>query len=298
MSGEKGKSADASPEKAPAAKTEVVQLPPQSNRATQTVMDELMRLAPLYTVLLPASCKMTVDQMRMSVLAEMNRSDKLRKCSPASILSSVSLAVRYGLKLGLGQQCFIIPRYNKKTQRTEAVFQIGYRGLEILCRRSGRVSKIEARVAYAKDDQFVYEYGTTPFIKHVPTRGDRGELSAAYAVAWMPNSAEPQFEVLEAEDVAKIRAYSDSADMSASPWKLWPEMMWRKSAIIRLCKQLPSSEELEEVITVDYMAHEGTQDFREIVRPGISEEQPLLTHDMPFGFDYETSDAAEEVPAG
>lgn len=178
------------------------------------------------------------------------RTPLIQQCTEPSFYAALLQAAKFALQPDVRGQCWFIPRktgpkneYGEKAY--EVSFQIGYQGLLELARRSGAIGKVEARVVRAKD-QFDYEFGTTPYIKHKPARGgDVGKLTAVYAIGWLANGLN-QFVVLEEADVLRYKNMAQGLDKASSPWKTWEPEMWQKTALARLCRFLPASIELAE----------------------------------------------------
>lgn len=76
---------------------------------------------------------------------------------------------------------FIVPYKNNDTGQMEATFQLGYKGLIDLAHRSGELKSVQAHMVYA-NDEFEYQLGLEPALKHIPSMGDRGEKRCVYAV--------------------------------------------------------------------------------------------------------------------
>lgn len=170
---------------------------------------------------------------------------------------SILLAVRQAAAIGLEpntplQEAWLLPR--RKGQVMEAQLMIGYKGLLKLARRSGLVRSVRSEVVHELDD-FHYQLGLRPDIHHVPGTGDRGPLSHAYAVLDYKDSAQ-DFRVMDRAEIERHRAKSDSwANERArpySPWTVWPEAMWRKTALRAVLGLAPLSAD-------DFRAIEGDE---------------------------------------
>ncbi len=224
--------------------------------------------------LMPKGANVTVDQLKIQIGLMMRNAPKLAQCSTVSVIGGIIMGAKLGLKFDVRGQAFLIPRNSRKTGGLEACFQLGYQGALALARRSGQVTRIEARIVYEGDD-FGYRFGTSPGISHKPCKPEsRGGLRAAYACGWLARSQQPSFEVLEAEDIARIKASAQGTDKADSPWKLWPDRMWKKSALIQLCKYLPSSEDLAEAIAIDEQGAIGNdQDLNRYLPPPAADEE-------------------------
>jgi len=191
---------------------------------------------------------MDPDRMVRIVTTEIYRNPELQNCDPISFMGAVVQASQLGLEPGLQGHAYLIPYWNKKKGVREVQFQPGYKGLMDLAYRSGKVKFIDAHAVYEKDE-FSFQYGTNPFLKHVPAEGDRGELTHFYAVAVLENGGSI-FKVMTKDDVDKIKSKSQAADSKFSPWNdpvVGYIEMGKKTPIIRVCKYLPSSPEDREL---------------------------------------------------
>lgn len=171
---------------------------------------------------------------------------RIADCDPTSLVGAVMQAAQFGLSLDTVMgEAYLIPRFNKNVGGLVVHFQIGYKGL----RKLAKLGDADVRDIYAypvfENDFFEYEYGLDPKLTHKPVRKGRGTVQAAYAVAvWKRGSDETadykRFEVVEPDDIQRAIAASDSAKKgSSSPWNTHPEAMHRKTALLRLCGQLP-----------------------------------------------------------
>lgn len=198
---------------------------------------------------------MTPDRMIRVALTAVQRVPKLLECEPLSVVGCVMQAAELGLELSgpLGQ-AYMVPFWNAKTKRTEAQFQIGYRGFLRLAYNSGQVSTFYARVV-RQGDVFKYQYGTNPKLEHVEAEKGRGEPTHVYSVLRMKDGSS-DFEVMTWDDVLKHRdkyskAYSDQRTRQYSPWHTAPEEMGCKTVIRKLAKRSPLSPEIHVGVAED-----------------------------------------------
>ncbi|MGM1188117.1 recombinase RecT [Serratia liquefaciens] len=112
-------------------------------------------------------------------------------------------------------------------------------------RQSGEVSIIATRVLYKNDKFRVWMDENGEHIFYEPNMLDRGEMIGAFAYAKM-RSGELQFEVMNIEDIEKVRAASKNSDKG--PWVNWYESMSRKSVMHRLGRRLPNNSEIMEML--------------------------------------------------
>lgn len=116
-------------------------------------------------------------------------------------------------------------------------------------RNSGEIASVQAHVIY-ENDQFLIRRGLTDTLEHTPLfPGERGRPIGAYAVAKFKDGSEPQFEVMDLNQIEKVRQVSKSKD--GPTWtQHWDEMA-RKTVFRRLSKWLPMDAETESVVRRD-----------------------------------------------
>jgi recombination protein RecT len=160
-----------------------------------------------------------------------------------------------GLGLSLNpsrQEAFLIPRDRTvgKDARgnwikvREFNVQYGWRGLIKLATRNGRIARLKPVIVY-EGDHFVHHEGTAPRIEHIPCRidDDRGPVIAAYACAWERGSAEPIFVVCYRDVIEAAAEKSGGASGISKVWEDNLAEMSKKTAVRRLCKLLPDTED-------------------------------------------------------
>lgn len=176
---------------------------------------------------------MDPDRIVRIALAAASKDPKIAACTPASIYLSIYSAVQLGIEPNsAAQEGYIVP-FGR-----EATFLISFRGLARLAYEGGIVQSIVSNVVF-DGDEFHVKLGLHEDLTHEPAQmhgREQGNMRAVYAVAKLKDS-EPMFCVLWAHEVEKIRSSSRSG--SSGPWTQWPEAMWRKTAVRRLCKLLP-----------------------------------------------------------
>lgn len=191
------------------------------------------------------------ERMIFVIRAAMSRTPKLLECTGESLACSIMAAAQLGIEpTGMLGQGYLIPYYNGKMKKMEAQFQIGYRGLIDLARRSGRIKNVYAINVFA-EDTFNVALGTSPKIDHWPNYdGERSwnTFKGAYAVAEFKDGT-TLFEYMTKGEIEAIRRRSKSSD--GGPWVTDTLEMARKCPVKRLCKYLPQSPELETALQVD-----------------------------------------------
>jgi recombination protein RecT len=222
---------------------------------------------------------MTADRLARIALTEVRKVPKLAQCDQTSFLGAIMQCAALGLEPGgaLGH-CYMIPFENKRANRTEVQFIIGYRGMLDLARRSGQIVSLEARTVHAKD-QFDVELGLDSKLVHRPdwNAADRGPVTFVYAVAKLKDGG-TQFEVMSRADIERVRNESQGYKTAVrfakpgqepnSPWASHFEEMAKKTVIRRLFKYLPVSIELQRAVGMDEQADAGLPQDNPLVIEG------------------------------
>jgi len=193
---------------------------------------------------------LSAERILKVAMVAASRNPTLMECDQLSILRAVMVAAQLGLEPdGPLGHAYLVPFRNSRANRMEAQFQIGYRGLIALARRSGEIESIEAHVVH-EGDEFECSFGLQGVLRHVPAWDAKtvGELRAAYAVARLKGGA-VQYEVMTRSQIEGIRARSRSGN--TGPWVSDFDEMARKTVVKRLCKYLPLSVELAQAVTAD-----------------------------------------------
>ena len=268
----------------------------QKKSATDTVKDMLLKYRQDFAAVLPRT--ISPERLARVVTTTMRKNPELLKCSPASILGCVMEASILGLEpdCQLGH-AYLVPFRNSKTRTTECQLIPGYRGYIKLAKQSGDVEGIFADVVWSCD-KFSVERGTDPKIVHVPNDIGRQEEGAkaigAYAVATFPSGAR-QFEWVPADEVEKIKKRSMAGSRGFGPWShpddVW--MMWRKTAVRRLCKYLALTPVMDKAVGLDDQHEAGlSQNMAQV----LTEDQYQVSDDVDEKSEEETS-VSEELDA-
>ena len=185
----------------------------------------------------------TPQEFMVKVTNAVKKTPNLLKCTPQSLFGSILYFAEIGLPFntpeGFG---YILPFSNKG--KMEATPIIGYKGLIEMAYRNPKVKSIRIQSVYG-NDSFEYEYGTNEYVKHKPTmKGDRGNLTAVYAIAKI-DGIDPLFVVVHKPELDRIQKMSKSANSSSSPYNSGIDVfniMQAKVAIKLLFKTLPKSD--------------------------------------------------------
>jgi recombination protein RecT len=209
----------------------------------QTVFDLIRRQQPAIEMALPKH--LTGDRFARIALTLVRQTPKLAECEPMSFVGALMVSAQLGLEPGppLGLS-WIIPRYNSKTRKLEATWQIGYKGVVKLFQQSGQFVSIQAR-AVGENDEFEYAYGLDDILIHRPA-DDPGRSVRWYAVAKFKDGGHA-FVVLNRAQVQQRRARGQDGPA----WKTDYDEMACKSCVLALARWLPLSPELERAIAGD-----------------------------------------------
>lgn len=221
----------------------------QQGAAKKGLMSLIQSMKPQIEKALPTV--LTGERFTRMVLTAISTTPQLAECTPQSFMGAMMQAAQLGVEPNtpLGQ-AYLIPYRNHG--QMEAQFQLGYKGLIDLAYRSGEITDVSAHEV-RENDEFEYELGLTPKLRHVPALKDRGEAILYYAV-WHTKSGGYGFEVMSREDVQKhAQAYSQSARSNYSPWTKNFDAMAKKTVLKQALKYAPLKTEF-----VRGMAADGT----------------------------------------
>lgn len=192
---------------------------------------------------------LTPERFTRMVLTALSKDNKLASCTPNSFLGAMMQAAQLGLEPNtpLGQ-AYLIPFKNKGVM--EVQFQIGYKGMIDLAYRSKEVVDIQAQCVY-ENDEFEYELGLNPVLKHKPALKNRGEVILYYAV-FHTKSGGYGFEVMSKEDIINhAKKTSQSFGSSYSPWNKYFDEMAKKTVLKRVLKYAPIASDFAMAINSD-----------------------------------------------
>lgn len=180
--------------------------------------------------------------IRMTMTAAAGN-EKLKQCTPQSFIGAALTAAQLGLEPNtpLGQ-AYLIP-YGKTCQ-----FQIGYKGLLDLANRSGLLKNVTAQIVY-ENDEFEFEFGLEPKLKHKPAMSDRGEAVWVYATYHLTNGGY-NFEVMSMDEVREF-ARKKSKTFNNGPWQTDFEAMAKKTVLKRVLKYAPLKSETASAVAQD-----------------------------------------------
>lgn len=234
---------------------------PRADNKKATVGDLIMSYQDKFASALPSV--ITPERFARIAANAVAGNPKLAQCDKTSLIGALLCAAQAGLEpnTSLGQ-AYIIPYGNK------AQFQISYKGLIELAHRSGQLKDISAHIVYA-NDEFEYELGLEPKLKHIPAMKNRGEAVWVYAVYHLVSGGYG-FEVMSVDDINQHRNKYSKVRSNDSPWVTAWEEMAKKTVVKKALKYAPMASDFVRVSNQD--EHTTKIDFAEdIVEPEIEE---------------------------
>lgn len=211
----------------------------------------LQQMRPQLALALPKH--LNPDRMVRIALTELRKNPALNECNAQTVLASVVIASQLGLEPGINGQGYLIP------YKGTCTFVPGWKGLVDLAQRSGRASVWTGAVF--DGDEFDYEYGTKPYLKHKPgAENDPAKMTHAYAVGWVRGAEYPVVEVWPVAKVWKHRDRFNKVGRSHYSFN-HPEMYARKVALLQVLKYMPQSIELATAMDLENAAEAGRQNL-------------------------------------
>ena len=214
---------------------------------SKTIFDVIQAGAKQFATALPKH--VNSERFVRIAITTIRQNPKLAKCSQESLLGALMVSAQLGLEPGTLGQCYLIPFENKKAGTVECQFQIGYKGLIELLRRSGQLSDIYSYTVYENDD-FNIEYGLSRTLTHKPNFDERGEIKGFYAVAILKDGAKA-FEYMTKNEVVKHEEKYRKGSYKNDVWNKNFEEMSQKTVVKKLLKWLPVSVEFLEMAAKD-----------------------------------------------
>lgn len=230
-------------------------------RPEETIRDYLKRMAPEIKRALPKH--MDADRLARIAMTTIRMNPKLLECNAPSLLAAVMQSAQLGLEPNILGHCYIIP-YGKDAQ-----FQIGYRGMIELARRSGNIKSITAHEVY-DNDYFKLKYGLDEVLEHIPwyLREDKGfeepgPVRGFYMVAKFKDGGH-QVHYMSKTEIDSHRMRSKASDNG--PWVTDYIEMGKKTVVRSAWKWMPISIEIMKQVesSDESVKTEITEDMSEV----------------------------------
>ena len=225
---------------------------------SKTIFDVIQAGAKQFATALPKH--INSDRFVRIAITTIRQNPKLAQCNQESLLGALMVSAQLGLEPGVLGQCYLIP-YGRECQ-----FQIGYKGMIELLRRSGQLKDIYAYSVY-ENDEFEMTYGLDRDLKHKPNLQNKGNFIGCYCVAVLKDDARA-FEYMTKEEI-EAHGKKFSKTYGNGPWKTDFEAMAHKTVVKKMLKWLPVSVEFLEMTSKDEktfkIADEKTGETEEII---------------------------------
>lgn len=228
--------------------------PAKKGRTLQDLMNDMK---PAIQQAIPQH--MTPERLLRIATTSIRTNPKLKVCTPESLLGAVMQCAQLGLEPSVLGHAYLIPYKNKGVD--EAQFQIGYKGLIELARRTGQISSIMAHAVH-ENDEFEYEYGIDEKLRHVPADGDRGAVTRYYAYAKFKDGGY-SFMVMSKRDI-EIHRDKFSKAKNFGPWVDHFDEMAKKTVLKALMKYMPISVEFQKAVDQDGTTKHFTPDIQDM----------------------------------
>lgn len=225
-----------------------------ATKQAQSLNEWLMDKKDSLAVALPKGT-VDIDRFMQSALLAIydTKNPQIAQCTPISIFRALKESASLGLEVGgvLGQ-AYLIP-YNKNINGTwvkEASFQMGYKGLIALARRSNTIKTIACEPVYS-NDIFTVQLGCDRKIDHrLDLSKDRGVIIGYYCLVELTNGG-IQFSVKSVKDIEKHRDNFSKAYKPEDKNNVWNknfDAMALKTCAIQALKLCPISIEALEAV--------------------------------------------------
>jgi recombination protein RecT len=189
---------------------------------------------------------MNAERMVRIFMVQGQRTPLLFSCTQSSVMAACMLCSQMGLEpIGAGG-VHLLP-FKRKIKGDDGQFRevyeatviVDWRGMVNCAKYAGVIKDAYAAVVYT-NDEFDYELGDNPHIKHKPTLKDRGEKLCAYCVVVMPDGSKRP-EVMNQSDIEAIRGRSKAWQnylryKTECPWNTDEDAMWTKTVVRRAMK--------------------------------------------------------------
>lgn len=193
------------------------------------------------------------DRMARIALTAFRRTPALGKCDPASVFAAVIQASQLGLEPDTLGRAYLIP-YGRECQ-----FIPGWKGLVDLVNRAGNATVWTGAVF--KGDEFTYQMGDSPFVRHTPMgEDDPGLLTHVYAIGRVKGAEWPVIEVWPIARVTKHRDRYNKVGNRHYSFGNW-EMYARKVVLLQVLKYMPMSAEMSTAVALNDAAEVGAQNL-------------------------------------
>jgi len=227
-------------------------------------------------------------------------SEALQKCSIGSVLYAAKTSAELGLLVGkVYGQGWIVPYYNSKSRITEAQFQMGYKGLIVLGKRSGYT--IFPPQCICRGDKYKIDMANNKITHELDLEKERGEPLLWYVKVKDDTTGNVFFERMTIAEINKRRdtvlsKIQNEQAKKYSPWVAWYEEMCAKTVIKKATKVMAINDEFREAMDKDEFVQEKDITPDVIIDPALSRIEDIVGDRKPPDFSGQVfSDLSSEV---
>lgn len=217
----------------------------QDKRVQRTVTGDLANAAIVKEIQRAVPAGMSGDRVARIALTLVRKSDlalqqgakhSLSQCSPESFVAALMTSSAMGLEVGVNDEAYLVP------YRQECTLIVGYHGMLKLAWQHPLMHNIGSGFVWP-EDEFDYDAGMDPFVKHKPARRVQRPEDAwpdlFYSWATLTTGGRA-VNVLTREEVKALRGGKEGVD---ARFKGGDPMHWmsRKTSVRQLLKPLPKS---------------------------------------------------------
>lgn len=230
---------------------------PAADAAEPTLVQRIEGLRPHLERAVPAGT-VDVDRFILEAWHAIRASKYLVMCDWSTLGGGILTAAQLGLSLNptLGE-AWLIPRkarrqdeHGKWRDVWEANFQLGYKGVLKLARRSGTVGAVTTGTIHDWGE-LEEVYGTSPRLVVRPIRPRPAEPIAYWCRVQMLDGADDVFAVMERSELEAIRDSIPGANRDGSAWREHFDAMASLTVFRRLRSMLPLSVDLATALEAD-----------------------------------------------
>jgi len=193
-----------------------------------TVLSEQLALPSISEALPDGFNKSRFVQNTMALLAE---HPDLKKYEQAKLVPGLLKGAYLGLDF-FNKECYLIP-YGSELQ-----FQVDYSGMQKLIKKYAvrPVKEIYARIVREGDEFSEEVKDNEDIINFKPKSFNDGKIIGAFAICQYEDGG-AKAEVMSIQQLEAAKRMSKA--QTGTAWKFFPEQMYKKTVIRRLCKGIP-----------------------------------------------------------
>ena len=201
-----------------------------ANEIIQTITNNLDATLNAVTDALPKD--FNKSRFLQNSIAVIKANPDLTKYNSTELLTCLVKGAYLGLDF-MNKECWIVP-YQGHVQ-----FQTGYKGDCKFVKKYSIRPLLDLKAELVREGDEI-EYGienNRPYLNFKPLPFNAGKVLGAFAVAYFKDGG-VLYEVMNLDEINKVRKVSQAASSKYSPWQTWTEEMFKKTVLRRLCKSI------------------------------------------------------------